>query len=131
MTESGTVIVGVDVGGTNIEVGAVDDQHQVLRRAKAKTPEGGPTDVLQTITDLVRSLDADPIAVGVGIPGVVHEGRALTVPNLIGWTTEVDLIGPLTEKLGVPITLGNDANVGLLGEWTSGAARGGRNILGL
>ncbi len=131
MSETGLVVVGVDVGGTNIEVGSVDERHQVLQRAKAATPEGGPEDVLQVITELVGSLDAHPVAVGVGIPGVVHEGRALTVPNLIGWTEDVDLIGPLSDQLGVPVTLGNDANVGLLGEWTAGAARGGRNILGL
>jgi len=131
MSETGAVIVGVDVGGTNIEVGSVDERHTVLQRAKAATPEGGPADVLQVITDLVRSLDDSPAAVGVGIPGVVHDGRALTVPNLVGWTEGVDLTGPLSEQLGVPVTLGNDANVGLLGEWTAGAARGGRDILGL
>ncbi len=131
MSETGLVVVGVDVGGTNIEVGSVDERHQVLRRAKAATPEGGPEDVLRVIVELVGSLDAHPIAVGIGIPGVVHEGRALTVPNLIGWTEDVDLIGPLSDELGVPVTLGNDANVGLLGEWTAGAARGGRNVLGL
>lgn len=131
MSESGLVVVGVDVGGTNIEVGSVDERHRVLQRAKARTPEGGPGDVLQVITELVGSLDAHPIAVGVGIPGVVHEGRVLTVPNLIGWTEDVDLIGPLSDQLGVPVTLGNDANLGLLGEWTAGAARGGRNVLGL
>lgn len=131
MSETASVVVGVDVGGTNIEVGAVDERHHVLRRAKAATPEGGPEDVLKVIIELVGSLDSDPIAVGVGIPGVVHEGRALTVPNLVGWTEDVDLIGPLSDELGVPVTLGNDANVGLLGEWTAGAARGGRNVLGL
>jgi len=131
MSETGAVIVGVDVGGTNIEVGSVDERHTVLQRAKAATPEGGPEEVLQVITDLVRSLDDSPVAVGVGIPGVVHEGRALTVPNLVGWTEGVDLKGPLSDRLGVPVTLGNDANVGLLGEWTAGAARGGRNVLGL
>jgi len=131
MSESGAVIVGVDVGGTNIEVGSVDERHTVLQRAKAATPEGGPEEVLQVIVDLVRSLDDSPVAVGVGIPGVVHEGRALTVPNLVGWTEGVDLKGPLSDRLGVPVTLGNDANVGLLGEWTAGAARGGRNVLGL
>ena len=131
MSETGAVIVGVDVGGTNIEVGSVDERHTVLQRAKAATPEGGPADVLQVITDLVRSLDDSPVAVGVGIPGVVHEGRALTVPNLVGWTEGVDLKGPLSKQLGVPVTLGNDANVGLLGEWTAGAARGGWDILGL
>jgi len=131
MNETGTVIVGIDVGGTNIEVGAVDDTNQVLARAKAPTPETGPDDVLGVILDLVHSLDSSPSAVGLGIPGVVHDGKALTVPNLVGWTDEVDLISPLSDTLGVPVTLGNDANVGLLGEWTAGAARGGRNVLGL
>ncbi|TDW29599.1 ROK family protein [Cryobacterium psychrophilum] len=131
MSETDLVVVGVDVGGTNIEVGSVDERHHVLQRAKAATPEGGPENVIRVITELVGSLDAHPIAVGVGIPGVVHEGRALTVPNLTGWTENVDLIGPLSGQLGVPVTLGNDANVGLLGEWIAGAARGGRNVLGL
>lgn len=131
MSETGVVVVGVDVGGTNIEVGSVDERHNVLQRVKAATPESGPEEVLQVITDLVRSLGGSPVAVGVGIPGVVHDGRALTVPNLIGWTEGVDLIEPLSGQLGVPVTLGNDANVGLLGEWTAGAARGGRNVLGL
>ncbi|GAA4266630.1 ROK family protein [Frondihabitans peucedani] len=131
MSTTAMTIVGVDVGGTNIEVGAVDPDHHVLDRAKAATPETGPEDVIATIVDLVRSLDASPTAIGVGIPGVIHEGHALTVPNLIGWTENVDLIGPLTKQLGVPVTLGNDANVGLLGEWVAGAAHGGKNILGL
>lgn len=131
MSETGAVVVGIDVGGTNIEVGAVDDTHDVLSRAKAPTPETGPEDVVRVITDLVRSLDVAPSAIGLGIPGVVHEGRALTVPNLIGWSEEVDLVGPLSTAFGVPVALGNDANVGLLGEWSAGAARGGRNVLGL
>ena len=131
MSGTGAVVVGVDVGGTNIEVGAVDDTHKVLDRAKAPTPESGPDDVLEVITDLVQSLDVTPTAVGVGIPGVVHEGRALTVPNLVGWSEDVDLVAPLSARFGVPVTIGNDTNVGLLGEWTAGAARGGRNVLGL
>lgn len=131
MSDTEAIVVGVDVGGTNIEVGAVTQDHDVLARAKAPTPETGPDDVLGTIIELVHSLGVPPIAVGVGIPGVIHEGHALTVPNLIGWTKNVDLIGPLRKKLGVPVTLGNDANVGLLGEWVAGAALGGKNILGL
>lgn len=125
------LVAGVDVGGTNIEVGLVDDSHQVHARAKASTPAGGPDDVLDTIAELVASLGRDCIAVGVGIPGVVHEGQVLTVPNLPNWNGQVDLITPLSDRLGVPVALGNDANVGLLGEWLAGAARGARNVLGL
>lgn len=126
-----SLVGGVDVGGTNIEVGLVDADHTVHERAKAPTPDGGPAAVVGTITDLVNSLTAEPIAVGVGIPGVVHEGQVLTVPNLQGWDKPVDLRAALGERLGVPVGLGNDANMGLLGEWLAGAAKGARNVLGV
>ena len=131
MAKSSLLVAGVDVGGTNIEVGLVDDHHQVHAREKAPTPTDGPEAALSTIAELIAATDGDPIAVGVGIPGVVHEGRVLTVPNLGGWHEEVDLVGELGDRLGVPVGLGNDANVGLLGEWLDGAARGRRNVLGL
>ncbi|CAN5546004.1 ROK family protein [soil metagenome] len=126
------LVAGVDVGGTNIEVGLVGDDHEVHRRSKAPTPTEGPDAVLDTIAELVGSLGVAPAAVGVGIPGVVHEGQVLTVPNLSNWHEQFDLVQALEERLGgVPVSLGNDANVGLLGEWLAGAARGARNVLGL
>lgn len=126
-----TTTIGVDVGGTNIAVGTVDHRHRVLERAKGPTPDGGPDDVLDEIVRLIRSLDAEPEAVGVGIPGVVHEGTVLGVPNLPRWCDDVDLAGALRSRLGVPIAIGNDANAGLTGEWLAGAAAGVRNALGV
>lgn len=122
---------GVDVGGTNIEVGLVAEDHRVLERAKAPTPDGGPQAVLDTIVALVGSLGTGPVAVGVGVPGVVHLGEVLTVPNLPSWDDPVDLRGALGGQLGVPVAFGNDANVGLLGEWLAGAATGCRTVLGV
>lgn len=131
MTKNGPLVAGVDVGGTNIEVGLVAGDHTVLGRAKADTPTDGPDAVLEVIAELVGALDEPPVAVGVGIPGVVHEGRVLTVPNLANWHDPFDLAGDLGERIGVPVALGNDANVGLLGEWLAGAANGADNVLGL
>lgn len=124
-------IAGVDVGGTNIEAGLIGDDHKVLDRAKTSTPTGGPDAVIKAIAKLVESLAHPPDAVGVGIPGVVHHGAVLTVPNLAKWHDKVDLAGALRKRLGVPVALGNDANVGLLGEWLAGAAKGARNVLGV
>ena len=126
-----SLVAGADVGGTNIEVGLVRPDHEVIARAKTATPTGGPDEVIATIADLLSSLDDRPIAVGVGIPGVVHEGEVLTVPNLGGWHEQVDLRAALETRLELPVALGNDANVGLLGEWVSGAATGRRNVLGI
>lgn len=125
------LIAGVDVGGTNIEVGLVDDEHQVVARAKRDTPREGPDAVIATIVELVESLDRAPVAVGAGLPGVIHEGEALTVPNLENWVEQVDVGGELRGALGLPVALGNDVNVGLLGEWVAGDARGVGNVLGV
>lgn len=108
------MVAGVDVGGTNIEVGIVDQDHQVIDRAKRDTPSDGPDSVVAVIVDLVGSLSESPVAVGAGIPGVVHDGEVLTVPNLMNWTSRVDLGSELQRRLGVPVVLGNDVNVGLL-----------------
>ncbi len=129
--EAGSLVAGVDVGGTNIEVGLVSDDHKVRARAKAPTPTDGPDAVLDTIAELIGSLDDKPLAVGVGIPGVVHEGQVLTVPNLANWNETFDLVEALQQRVDLPMALGNDANVGLLGEWVAGAAKGKRNVLGL
>ncbi len=129
--ETDVLVAGVDVGGTNIEVGLVDAAHDVQRRAKTATPAGGPQDVLGAITEMLTELGGDPVAVGVGIPGVVHGGEVLAVPNLPNWTEDFDLVGSLGEQLKSPVTLGNDVNVGLLGEWVAGCAQGARNVLGM
>ena len=123
------IIAGVDVGGTNIEVGLVDEKNNVVARAKRNTPTEGPDAVVATIVELVASLDESPVAVGVGIPGVVHEGKVLTVPNLSNWTDQPDLGKILESALGVPVALGNDVNVGLLGEWSAGVAQDVDNVL--
>lgn len=131
MTKNALTVAGVDVGGTNIGAGLIGDDHAVLDRGKIPTPTGGPDAVMDAIAELVDSLDGHADAVGVGIPGVVHKGEVLTVPNLVNWDERVDIAGALQRRLEVPVALGNDANVGLLGEWLAGAARGVRNVLGI
>jgi len=125
------IVAGVDVGGTNIEVGVVDENHQVLDRAKRNTPRDGPDAVAEAIVELIKSLGEAPIAVGAGIPGVIHEGEVLFVPNLPNWPDQFDLKVDLESRLEVPVELGNDVNVGLLGEWVAGAAHGVDNVLGV
>ena len=125
------LVAGVDVGGTNIEVGIVDDRHEVVDRAKCNTPTAGPDAVVAAIVKLIRSLDEPAVAVGAGVPGVIHDGEVLTVPNLENWIDRVDLRSELGAQLEVPVALGNDVNVGLLGEWVGGAARGVDNVLGV
>ncbi|MGI8590421.1 MAG: ROK family protein, partial [Nakamurella sp.] len=79
---------------------------------------------------LVAGVDVGGTNIEVGIPGVVDQGQVLTVPNLENWHEHVDLVEELGSRIDLLIALGNDANVGLLGEWVAGAALGVRNVLG-
>lgn len=126
-----SLVAGVDIGGTNIECALVDDDHDVGDRAKTRTPTEGPAAVIDAVVDLIGGLDEAPSAVGVGIPGPVNDGVVSRPPNLALWPEEVELAARLRDAVGVPVEVGNDANVGALGEWVAGAGRGSRFMLGV
>jgi glucokinase len=126
-----TLVAGVDIGGTNIEVALVDDEHGIADRDKRRTPTDGPDAVVDLVAEMLRSLDDRPSAVGVGIPAPVSDGVVQTPPNLTGWSGETALGGMLRETVGLPVEVGNDANVGALGEWVAGAGEGARFMLGV
>ena len=125
-----TLVAGVDVGGTNIRVALIDDQYKVVDDEEVDTPTKGPEAVVDAIADLVSSFD-DVTAVGVGAPGPVNAGVVQTAPNLGGWSEPVPLAELLAASVDLPVTVGNDANVGAVGEWVAGAARGARFVLGV
>lgn len=131
--------VGVDIGGTKLAVALVDAEGGVLARNKSATPKGaGPKRIVKAVEGLVKGLLAergvrlkDLRGIGVGAPGIVDpEGkRIVAAPN-------IDLAGfplarELRERLGAPVALGNDVNLGVLGERWLGAARGASDVVGL
>ena len=123
------LVAGVDVGGTNVAVAAVDGEDRVHHRRKRPTPASAQG-VVDLITEMVRELP-DVTAVGIGLPGLVRDNRVLAAPNLTGWDEHFDAVELLRGALGVPVFVGNDADVGLLGEWQAGAAVGQRDVLGV
>lgn len=128
-------VVGVDLGGTKVFGALVDPDRTglgaVLADAKSPTPTGGVESVLDAVEALVRRLDPEPTAVGIGTPGVVEPGtgRVLLAPNLSGFDRPVDVGRLLAERLGCEIAVGNDVNVAALGEVRTGAAVGHRDVL--
>lgn len=103
--------IGVDIGGTNIEVGLVDQKHKVSARAKDTTPSAGPAEFVKLISKLVKEVGGEPAALGVGVPGVISNDVLVKAPNLPGWSEKTDFKGMLEKKLGVPVGLGNDVDV--------------------
>ena len=123
--------VGVDLGGTNLLVALVDDDHRIRASTRVTTPQEGPDAVIDAIADAVTGLGGEPTAVGVGAPGPISDGVVRVAPNLAGWTEPVPLAERLAAKLGTTVLVDNDVNVGVVGEWVAGAGRGARFLLGV
>jgi glucokinase len=137
-------VVGVDIGGTNIVVGTVsEDGRQVLGvRSTPTQPEEGPQAVIGRIARLTQASMGEAekaagvrreniVGVGIGSPGPLdrEQGLVLLTPNL-GWR-DLPLRDLVSEAVGLPATLDNDANCAVYGEWWVGAARGARYVVGL
>ena len=123
--------VGVDVGGTKIAAGLVDEHGQVIARERTQSPATDPKQIVRTIGELVRTLtDSQPVeAVGVSAAGFVDKARAMVVfaPNL-AWRDE-PLKRFLEEELELPVIVENDANAAAWAEFTFGAGEDVEDLL--
>lgn len=133
-------VVGIDLGGTNMQVGIVDADRKLLGRSKAKTKadRGGDAVVDRMIEAVEEACDSagirvkDLLAVGVGAPGAIDmiQGVVVEAPNL-RWTN-MPLAKRLSDGLeGRPVLLDNDVNVAVYGENIAGAGAGARDVLGV
>lgn len=123
--------VGIDIGGTKVAAGVVDVDGRVLAELRRSTPSKSPAAVEDTIVAVVRELDAQHhiAAVGIGAAGFVDADRAsvLFSPHL-AWRNE-PLREALTQRLGLPVVVDNDANAAAWGEWRFGAGIGELHLL--
>jgi glucokinase len=133
------VKAGVDLGGTKIQTVVVRDE-QVVGGARAETPRTGEAgDVIDAIAGTVRAALADAgggelEGVGIGSPGDVdaNAGVVTLAANVPGFGGRVELGPRVSAQLGgLPVVLGNDVNVAVLGTWQRGAGRPYRNLLGV
>jgi glucokinase len=124
--------IGVDVGGTKVLGGVVDDSGKVLKSARRDTPREGGAALTQTIADVAKELmqDFTVDSVGVSAAGFVSSDRKtmLATPNISGWNG-VNLDFDLRSLIGLPIVVENDANAAAWGEVKFGAARGKSDVL--
>jgi glucokinase len=125
------LLIGVDLGGTQIRALLVDGQGKALNRASTLTrPDDGLEAIIRRIEDTVRravgNIPWGQIrGIGVGAPGPVDPWTGVVVgaPNLPGWQ-DVPLRDIMAETFGLPVCLGNDANLAALAEHTYGAGVG-------
>lgn len=130
---------GVDLGGTNIAVGIVNEKNEIIARAKTKTALPRPaTEILSDMAKCVKEAAgqaglsvSDIASVGIGTPGSVDRdsGVILYANNLA--FDHVPAREILFEQLGRPIYLENDANCAALGEAMAGAGVGKKSFVAI
>ncbi|MCE2503925.1 MAG: ROK family protein [Chlorobi bacterium] len=127
--------IGVDVGGSTVKFGVVDENGHVIERDVRPTgAENGPIGVLRTVSEGINNLlekYQESVGIGIGFPGMVNkEKQVCWPPNFPGW----EVVDP-TEHLSsllikpLPLTIENDANVAGWAEATIGSARGEPHFL--
>src|SRR5574344_128480 len=129
-------VVGIDIGGTNTVFGVVDARGQILYSGAIKT--GNYPDINDYVSELAKGLKLvieqaggkDVIkGIGVGAPnGNFFNGCIEFAPNL-PWKEKIPLAQLISEKVGIPVALTNDANAAAIGEMTYGAARGMKDFI--
>ena len=129
--------IGIDLGGTGIAVGVVDESGSLAASASSPTRAGlGPEQVLDDVAQCVMNglnfagIDlAECAGIGIGAPGNCDSDRGIVrnAPNL-GWVN-VPVCEMLRQRLTLPVFLANDADCAALGEAVCGAAKGHADAL--
>ena len=130
--------IGVDLGGTNIAVGIVDKEGNILSEKSVKTLADRPfdqivADMAACIKDLLSEnglTENDLVSIGIGCPGNLDtENGRLVYANNFKHGVDVPLRSLMQKYIDKPVYLGNDANVAALGETIAGAAKGVKNAV--
>jgi glucokinase len=124
--------IGVDLGGTKMLVGVVDSEHRIVYRATAPSHGLRQDELLETLERELRTARQarpDVVAAGLGIPCTIDRQRGVAIVAVNLEIADVPVRELMTERLGLPVFLDNDANVAILAEHRFGAARGARNAV--
>ncbi len=129
--------IGIDLGGTNIKAGVVNENYEILSKCSCKTALPRPAeqiaeDMAKTALEAVQKAGItleDIVSVGVGTPGTVNaKSGVIEYSNNLGFK-DVPIVELLKKALGKPVYVENDANAAAYGEFLAGAAKGANNAV--
>ena len=126
-----SLTIGVDVGGTKVAVGAVNEQGHIIEKLKRSTPSTSPEQTAQVVASAINEMQSrhQAEAVGIGAAGFVDAIRSsvLFAPNL-AWRDE-PLKKEIEDRVGLPVVVENDANAAAWAETILGAGRGHEHVI--
>jgi glucokinase len=123
--------IGVDLGGTNLRIAAVERSGSLLEKISLTTKTSlGREFVIDEMCDTIRHISqrhergGTLLGIGIGVPGIIdiRTGFIREVPNLPGWS-DTHVQSEIERRLGAKVVIDNDANVAALGEQWLGAGR--------
>ncbi len=127
------LLIGVDLGGTNVRAGLLRDGRLEAARSRRINARGIQREVFEEVASVIAPIfSPDVSGIGVGVPTVVDLKKGIIYDTLYipSWT-EVPLRDWLQERFGVPARINNDANCFVLGEKYFGKAQGLANVAGM
>ena len=134
---AGRYAVGVDLGGTNVRAGVITREGKKLSdsRRPSRAMEGVEATqqmIVETVEEAIANAGIrkdEVMGMGMGVPGrhISEKGIVIYSPNFAGWTN-IQLLAPIEERLGMAAYMRNDVKVASLGEYYFGAGQGYRYI---
>lgn len=129
-----THTIGIDIGGTNVRVGMVDDKGNCLYSKEipilaAQGPQKGIQRITKLIEEVIAHTAVQPGAIGIGATGLIDLDRgAIINPWTLPTWDDVEITEPLAQHFGIPVWLENDADAAAAGEHWVGAGEGFRHV---
>ncbi len=127
--------IAIDLGGTQVRAALCEGPRILVRASKKTDLAGGPTDIVKQFESLIDEVSAgadrgDIAGVGLSSAGPVDTelGIVLGIPTIPGWEN-IPICTLLSNRVGLPVHLENDAIAAALGEWRHGAGQGLQNMV--
>ena len=131
--------LGIDLGGTNIVAGVVDEEYKIVARATCKTavprPESEICDsmaevALKAVEKAKITMD-DIESIGIGVPGAVNPKTGVIEYSANLFFHNWEVVKMMQERLNTKVLIENDANAAALGEYLAGSAKGAKNAIAI
>jgi glucokinase len=132
--------IGIDIGGTKILTCLLNKNFEIRSELKSKTkPDKGARFFIKSVVDSIHFVlreakvqPRDVLGIGIGCPGFIDPDKGVIAgsPN-IPFLKNFPVAKRISKAIGIPVTLGNDVQTGLYGEFQFGAARGYKNVIGI
>lgn len=126
------MILGVDIGGTNIKFGVVDEEYNILEKLKIPTAKDGNAEtIIEDIVSVIQNIrETFPIEkIGIGTPGTVDYEKGICVRSANLPYKNTPMVAMIEEAVNLPVFLANDATSAVCGELYAGSGRIYSNLI--